>query len=290
LRIISFSAFAPVLSYRFRRKSIVTIYHILGNDAITKTGFIIGSLAKFSEKLALHSAANKIAISESVKSNILQCCKRDNIRVIYTGFDETLLSSQDEKPKDNGSILFLGRMDFYMKGLDLLIESFGEIIGKIPDAKLILAGRADPIQSNKLETFIQKYVFRDNIIMEFNISAARKKELLQNCRLVCLPSRYEGWCISAIEAGACKKPVVGTNIPGLRDSVIHGQTGVLVAPNDKNELSGAIFQTYSDEALRIRLGFNAWKRSQSFRWNRIAQEQMEYYLSVLDAQGKFYAK
>ena len=65
-----------------------------------------------------------------------------------------------------------------------------------------------------------------------SVEEERQGELLRRALMVCVPSRYEGWCMVAVEAAAAGKAVLGTDIDGLRDAVRHDETGVLVPPED----------------------------------------------------------
>ena len=81
------------------------------------------------------------------------------------------------------------------------------------------------------------------------------------------PSSFEGWGITVIEANACATPVIASDVVGLRDSVVHQETGILVPPRDPQALASAIkhlirhparLRTFSQNALAWSVNFN-WK-------------------------------
>jgi glycosyltransferase involved in cell wall biosynthesis len=72
--------------------------------------------------------------------------------------------------------------------------------------------------------------------------------------IVCLPSYREGLPTTLVEAGACGLPVVATDVPGCREVVRHGETGLLVPPRDPVALADAIARLARDHALRQRMG------------------------------------
>jgi glycosyltransferase involved in cell wall biosynthesis len=72
---------------------------------------------------------------------------------------------------------------------------------------------------------------------------------MASCDLVVLPSFYEGFPLSLLEAMAARRPIVATSAPGTRELVSHGVDGVLVAPGDVAGLARAIRRVASDRAL-----------------------------------------
>lgn len=77
-------------------------------------------------------------------------------------------------------------------------------------------------------------------------------DILAACDVFLMPSLHEGLGIAALEALSCELAVVATDVPGLRDSVVNGQTGVLVDPSPES-LAAAVVCLLSDEELRVRL-------------------------------------
>jgi glycosyltransferase involved in cell wall biosynthesis len=80
----------------------------------------------------------------------------------------------------------------------------------------------------------------------------------------CLPSYREGFGNVVIEAAAMGVPTVGTRIVGLVDSVVDGETGMLVPPRDVDALTGALSRMLSDESLRVRMGKAAQERARTW--------------------------
>ena len=97
-----------------------------------------------------------------------------------------------------------------------------------------------------------------------------------------MPSRFEGWGISAIEAAACGKPVIGTDIPGLKDAIIDKKTGILVESENSDELAVAIDTLLENEKLRNELGLNGKKWAKNFQWEDIAEKQEQFYKDTVN--------
>ena len=98
---------------------------------------------------------------------------------------------------------------------------------------------------------------------------------------MCTPSRYEGWCIAAVEAAAASKPVIGTKIPGLVDAVRDGETGILVPSGDVGAIADAIRRLLDDPGERARLGAAGRIWAENFTWDRIARDQEQVYEAIV---------
>jgi glycosyltransferase involved in cell wall biosynthesis len=86
-----------------------------------------------------------------------------------------------------------------------------------------------------------------------------------------LTSPKEGWGISVMEAAACATPTVASDSPGLRDSVQHGKTGLLVPHGDLAALAGAIRALLENAALRNDMAFAARRFAEGFTWEAAAR-------------------
>jgi glycosyltransferase involved in cell wall biosynthesis len=93
-----------------------------------------------------------------------------------------------------------------------------------------------------------------------------------------LPSLVEATSIAGLESMACGLPLIGTNVGGIPDLILHGDTGLLVPPADPNELARAINELISCPDQRSTMGMQARKRAiEQFNWNRIVRETIKIY-------------
>ena len=106
--------------------------------------------------------------------------------------------------------------------------------------------------------------------MVHNPSEERKYALLDGSDIFCVPSRFEGWCIAAIEAQSRGLPVVATRTDGLLDSVVDGRTGILVSNEESQavgELAEGILALAQDADKRRELGAAAATWACRFSWD-----------------------
>ena len=97
-----------------------------------------------------------------------------------------------------------------------------------------------------------------------------------------MPSRFEGWGIVAVEAAACGKPVVGSDIPGLRDAVQDNATGLLSPPENIELLTDNAIRLLSDPDLRLQMSRNSLKWAAEFRWEAITEKRKKIYKTIIE--------
>jgi len=104
-----------------------------------------------------------------------------------------------------------------------------------------------------------------------NISREEKKHLLAKVKIFVYTSIREGWGQTVIEAASYMTPTVAYSVPGLKDSVKHLKTGVLIAPGDIKQLAKTITHLLTNHALRNRLAENAYRHAQQYSWDKTAK-------------------
>jgi len=201
--------------------------------------------------------------------------KAKKYKCIPNGVDEILLKT---KPIDNNYILFLSRIDIYTKGLDLLIDAFKNIAEKYREIHLILGGYA----FDDINTIIRRVPdkLRDRIKYVGFVTGKKKIELLKGAKLFVLPSRHEAHPVSLLEAMACAKPVIVSDIEEL-NYVKQMGIGLTFKSGSSTELSKKISFLIENDKLRESLGKKARKYTSSFLWDKIAQQFEDFLENVI---------
>ncbi|MES2177444.1 MAG: glycosyltransferase family 4 protein [Gemmatimonadota bacterium] len=156
---------------------------------------------------------------------------------------------------DSPEVLFIGH-PFHRKGVDILIRAFKLVSDDYPDWRLTIIGWfPDPTLLSaaiaghpRIEA--RPPVFHRDIPM-----------YLGRCGIFVLPSRSEAMGRVLIEAMACGKARIGSNVGGIPTVIDHAVDGLLVRPGDVEDLAGALRCLMHDEALRLRLGRNGELRA-----------------------------
>ena len=278
LWVYGFSAFAPIYATSARRRgALLECFHLMGGHAVEKHP-LVGRATPYIESTTLRAYANVLSISPSVRDTIAQIRGTQGLHVVFTGVDDSCFV---EPPVEEDYILYFGRQDIYTKGMDLLLGAFARVDGT--DVRLKLAGRGSREDQQKLERLAADLGIAARVEFVGSVSDAKRRELYRRCLFVCTPSRYEGWCMAAVEAAAASKPVIGTRIPGLVDAVRDGETGHLVESGDVEALAQAMRQLLADPGERRRLGAAGRKWAEHFTWEQIARAQEQVYETVVSA-------
>jgi glycosyltransferase involved in cell wall biosynthesis len=168
--------------------------------------------------------------------------------------------------------LFVGRLT-NDKGLSELISAFSSLSVKTVGLELWIVGPdEDNIISNMGEE-IASSVGKIRIISYTN----NPEDYMKSADILCLPSYREGFGSVIIEAAACGIPAIGTNIYGIKDAIVDGQTGILIPVKNEEKLKVAMENLSSNIQLRISMGDAARKRAQ----NKFSQERITKEFSKL---------
>ena len=141
------------------------------------------------------------------------------------------------------------------KGIDVLVDAFASVHGRVPQARLLVVG--DGPDRGALQLQAAKLGIGDSVIWAGARPWPEAIRLMSAMDVVAVPSRFEGFGLSAIEAMACGKPVVASAVGGLPEIVENSETGLLVPPVDPQVLGQALLRLMEDPGLRQRLGTNA---------------------------------
>jgi glycosyltransferase involved in cell wall biosynthesis len=174
-------------------------------------------------------------------------------------------------------ILFLGVLRYY-KGLDVLIRAMARVAGR-----LLIAGQGP--QRTSLQALTRTLGLTDRISFLGEVSESERRLLLHACDVFVLPSidRSEAFGIAQLEAMACGRPVVSSDLPtGVRLVNQAGVTGTLIPSGDPDALAGALNELLGDDVLRVGLGKAARLRvEQEFTAERMIAQTLNLYDEVL---------
>lgn len=210
-----------------------------------------------------------LTVSESTKQD-LQNLGFSDVYVIPEGLSQQPLEEIPEKEREP-TLLYVGRLK-KAKRPDHVIEAFKFVKRKIPKAKLWIVG--DGYFKQYLTKIVKKYSL-DDVHFFGKVSERKKLDLMKRAHTIVVPSIREGWGLIATEANACGTPAIGYNVPGLRNSIRNGRTGLLTKINDKKSLAKLILKFFQDKELKERLTKNALKWSREFCWDNSACSSLE---------------
>jgi glycosyltransferase involved in cell wall biosynthesis len=243
-------------------------------------------------KYTLPFARRLIAVSECTRRDLLRLTRvpADHIDVILNGLEPGLeplvepaarirLRTRLRLPSQ--FFLYVGTLE-PRKGIDTLIEAFAETAPRIKE-DLVIAGKRgwsfqalfDQVLSAGLERKVHflDYVDDRDLAGLYSLATA-----------FVLPSRYEGFGLTVLEAMACGAPVIASNAGALPE--VLGNAGIFVAPDDMHGLANALWQVSRDKAFADDLRARGLVRAKLFSWADAATRTAVVYARSLESAPK----
>ncbi|UCG50847.1 MAG: glycosyltransferase [Candidatus Latescibacterota bacterium] len=192
----------------------------------------------------------------------------------------TEFSSGIQTPEE--FVFALSRIDSN-KGLDYLIKAFAKVRKKSTAVLMIGGGSKNPKAhevdvKRSLTELVDTLDLGDWVTFTGYVPDEDLDTYYREARLFVLPSKYEPFGMTVLEAMACGTPVVATGYGGLRHVLTNGTDSLLVDPSDPEELSSAILDVLTNESLAARLSDAGLKLiEERFSWQSIARQTLAFY-------------
>ncbi len=178
--------------------------------------------------------------------------KQQTVLIRGSGVDTTVFKYSAEIVTDRPIVLFASRL-LRDKGIIEYIEAIKLLGNRGVVAKFIVVGDLDEANPTSITQAELGSWIKEGII-EWWGQRDDMHEVFRQVHIVCLPSYREGLPKVLLEAAACGRPIVATNVPGCREVVIDGVNGLLVPAKDSVNLAEAVSRLLGSSELRIRMG------------------------------------
>lgn len=268
-----------------RHPLVLLVHHLFGETAFQEVSAPMAAATWLLERPLgrVYGNVPTMAVSRSTARDLgHRGLPERDIEVIPNGVElERYTPARDGGRFETPTILYVGRLKRY-KRVDLPIRAVAALRRDGIDVRLILAGTGDRAES--LRDLRDRLGLGDAVELRGWVSEEEKLELFRRAWVHVLTSPKEGWGITNLEAAACATPTVASDSPGLRDSVVDGETGFLVPHGDVAALAHRIRQLVGDRELRERMGRNAAAFAQVFTWDRAA-DATERFLQSATGSG-----
>ncbi len=202
---------------------------------------------------------------------------RDAITIIENSVDTHRFCPNESVPKSSDQLLYFGRLKRY-KNVDILLEALAELRDRGRELRLSIGGAGD--DQPRLAAKAMQLDLAGQVTFHGFVDENAKVELYRKASLYINPSLKEGWGITNIEANACGTAVIANDAPGLRDSVIHGETGLLYNENDRADLVRCIETLLDDHQQRRLYEQNGRRWALTFSWDSSARK-VEQWLQTI---------
>jgi glycosyltransferase involved in cell wall biosynthesis len=242
-------------------KQVIAIIHQLAREFwFYETKFPLNYFGYYYlEKKWLSNYKNTLtlALSESTKNDLIELGFK-RVFIVPPGLNVTPLSNLKEK-EANPTVVFIGRLK-KAKLPDHALQAFSIIKREISDAKMWVIG--DGYFREKLESSNTK-----DVTFYGYISSEKKYELQSRAHIILVPAVREGWGLIVTEANAMGTPAIGYNVHGIRDSIRHDETGILVTEKSPEAMAQQAISLLRDPDSLSKYSRNALEYSRQFSWD-----------------------
>lgn len=180
-------------------------------------------------------------------------------------------------------VLFVGRLT-QEKGCDRLVAALAHVVGRYPHVRAEIIG--DGPERNRLQSMAVSSGLEARISFLGALPSSSLPARFQAASVCVVPSLYEGFGLVAVEAMACGRPVVVSDIPSLREIAANGEAALLVPPGDVAALAQAISGLLISPSARSSLSLRARSRAESYSWEAAAARYSELIDGLIALQGR----
>jgi glycosyltransferase involved in cell wall biosynthesis/O-antigen/teichoic acid export membrane protein len=267
LEVINGIAFFTPLWWFLRKPRVALVHHVHQAHYVTELGRRGQAAAFLLERLPLrflYRGADVLTISDAAREDLIELgVPREHVHVAYLGVEPSQFRAGARSPEP--TLLYLGRLKQYKR-----IEVTLDVLARVPEATLHIAGDGD--HRPALEAEVVRRGLTERVRFHGFVDEARKAELYEGAWLSLTASSAEGWCLTVMEAAACRTPSAALRVGGLGESIVDGETGVLA--DSPEELADRVRALVADPARRDELGAAAQARARGYTWEHTASANL----------------
>jgi len=280
-----YSALFSLIAAKLYRKPFLWTLHTL--DEVFKYKILIKFLSKFSD------------VTITICNNYTEVAKKEGINVskfqtIYDGIKtKEIISNFTGELKINNQLIkkpivaMIGRIDIEQKRQQNFIEAAEIVLKEISEAYFLIVGgisnSVEEKQKRELELLIEKKEISHRVLLTGFIS--NLEEIFANMDIFVLPSVKEGVPAAILEAMVAKKPVIATNVGGIPEVVIDGETGFLVEPKNPRAIAEKIIFLLRNREMAEEMGEKGFQQIKNcFTLEKMAREHEKLYEKLVGGQ------
>ena len=223
-------------------------------------------------RIVCPSNQSKADVIEELKVN------EENVDVVLNGIDLDSFNRDERVEKKPYRIITTASADVPLKGLKFLIEAMTEIIEEIPEAHLMVLGRAK--EKGDIAKLISRLNLEEKISFRSGLSQSEVVSLYSSSHICVIPSLYEGFGFGAGEAMACGLPLISTQSGGLKEVI--GQEAVIIEAASSEAIIKAVKDLFSNKEKQLALSRAGRKRMEKeFNWMKAAEAYEKIYSKTI---------
>jgi glycosyltransferase involved in cell wall biosynthesis len=266
---------------RTRLPVVAVVPHLFGTTVFRETNPVLAAYVLMWEALIpwAYRRARFVAISPSTRDDLVRRgVAADRIDVVLCGLDHDRYRFRNvvHAPRPP-RVVHLGRLRRY-KGVDIVLKAFVRVKRDVDGVDLLVIG--DGPDRPRLQRIARRLGIEDSVRFAGRLDGEEVVEYLNSATVCVNASPKEGWGLTVVEANACGVPVVGSDRPGLRDSIQDGVTGFLVPYGDADSMARKTVALLTDGALRRRMSEAALAWARSLTWEKTAAEMEAVFVKA----------
>ena len=242
-------------------------------DEMGRRGRVAGYALETFPLRGIYRRRRFATVSEATKAEMVSEHRLDpeQVGVVWPGVKVEDFAPGPKAPEP--TMVFLGRLKRYKR-----IERLFDVVDAVEGLSLDVVGDGD--QDGELKAEAHRRGVENRVRFHGHVGSERKAELLSRAWIAATASSAEGWSSATMEAAASGTPTIAHPVGGLKESIVHGETGLHAdAPRDFIEAARLLV---ADAELRDRLGRQARARAETLGWERSA----EGILTVLASEAR----
>lgn len=255
------------------------IPHLFGTTVFRETNPLFALYVYAWELLIprVYRKCNFAVISPSTRDDLVKRgIPADHIDVVLCGMDHERYRLLDGVERyEDPTVVHFGRVRKY-KAIDVVIRAFAKIKERLSNARLVVIG--DGPELGNLKKLSRGMGLSESVEFMGRVDSEEMVAVLNRCHVFMNASPKEGWGLTVVEANACGVPVVGSNRPGLADSILDNKTGFLVDYGDVDGFARKGLELLTDTDLWRRMSAAALDWARSMTWKRTADEMEALFL------------
>ena len=259
-------------------------FHAHGQSYASNLGYLVGKTIVRRRVRKLHG---RIAVSSTAR-RFVENYFPGEYSIIPNGIDlewwQRPVKPVERFADGRPNILFLGRLE-NRKGLKYLIRAFEQVRREIPRARLIVAG--DGRLRAGFERYVWSHDLEGDVFFTGFIQPDERPRYFATADVYCAPSTgQESFGIVLLEAMACGRAIIASNIDGYREVVTNRREGLLVPVRDSDSLASALVELLASPSRRQELAEEGLRTVQEYSWDKVARHILDYISAVRERERR----
>jgi len=217
----------------------------------------IGLRRRALEKAALVTATNQFL--ENRAKQLTPRIKR--VEVVPFGVDLSRFNRSSWIPPSSNVVRFLSIKPrlLHTYGPDIAIRAMAKVVREFPNVRLTLVGSGETTYVQELKNLVHELNLEDHITFIEQVAFSEVPSIIAHTDVLVQSSRWESFGVVILEAAAMGVPAIATDVGGVSNLLVDGDTGLIIAPENSDALAVAMLKLAKDKELRQRLGENAYQ-------------------------------